>query len=529
MKAAIYCRVSTEDQEKEGTSLHTQREACLAKARELGYEVPEDLTFIETYSGLTLDRVQLTTLRNRARNHEIEAIIVYTPDRLCRVGEDILYLAKEFKRNGVKLLFVREQWDDTLNGKLIAFILGWASEFEAAQIKERTMRGKLARVKGGRLHGGRSAKLYGYNYLPGKGVGEGVRYVNEEEAKWVREIYRWLVEEGLAINGIVTRLTALGVPSPSGNSRWHRGTIHKILTNVAYTGKTYAFRQSLVEAKRHTKDTRKYKATHVKLNPPEKWLEIPGATPTIISEETFQLAQAKLSQNKSLASRNAKRQYLLSGYVFCQRCGRRYSGGTGTRRGRDGIKYRRHYRCPNRSRVLSPTPCHNRLWNADYLEELVWGQIEDLLSKPEVVLAGLKTRENEAKQASSYLAELETVEVKLRHMEKEKDRVWKAFELTGDETKFTKQIKDVTVRVGELEKQKLELERRIEASKQAEVDMGSIKRFCELAKSNLADFTFENKRLALQALNIKVWVDGENITIEGAMPVAESDIVSTIS
>ena len=36
MKAAIYCRVSTEDQEREGTSLQSQREACIKKAKELG-------------------------------------------------------------------------------------------------------------------------------------------------------------------------------------------------------------------------------------------------------------------------------------------------------------------------------------------------------------------------------------------------------------------------------------------------------------------------------------------------------------
>ena len=70
---------------------------------------------------------------------------------LCRVGEDILSLAKEFKLQGIKLVFVKEQWDDTLNGKLIAFMLGWSSEFEAAQIRERTQRGKRVYVDRGQL------------------------------------------------------------------------------------------------------------------------------------------------------------------------------------------------------------------------------------------------------------------------------------------------------------------------------------------------------------------------------------------
>lgn len=51
MKAVVYCRVSTDDQEKEATSLSTQKEACLAYCQQKGYEVIRQ--FSETYSGLT--------------------------------------------------------------------------------------------------------------------------------------------------------------------------------------------------------------------------------------------------------------------------------------------------------------------------------------------------------------------------------------------------------------------------------------------------------------------------------------------
>lgn len=39
MRVAIYCRVATEDQEGEGTSLESQLKACLKRAHELSYEV----------------------------------------------------------------------------------------------------------------------------------------------------------------------------------------------------------------------------------------------------------------------------------------------------------------------------------------------------------------------------------------------------------------------------------------------------------------------------------------------------------
>ncbi len=63
--AAVYCRVSTEDQEKEGTSLQTQLEACLNYCREKGYQVA--YRFTEAYSGLTLERPKLNELRELVR------------------------------------------------------------------------------------------------------------------------------------------------------------------------------------------------------------------------------------------------------------------------------------------------------------------------------------------------------------------------------------------------------------------------------------------------------------------------------
>jgi len=157
----------------------------------------------------------------------------------------------------------------------------------------------------------------------------------------------------------------------------------------------------------------------------------------------------------------------------------------------------------------------------------VWGEIEQVLSRPEVILAGLETKENEESKVNSYQRELEAIETNLRHMEKEKDRAWKAFEITGDEPKFRGEIEGITAGIEGLERQRQGIERRIELVAQSEINIDGIKKFCELARSNLDEFTFEDKRLALEALQIKVWIDGEHITLEGAIPVAESDIVST--
>lgn len=525
--AAIYCRVSTEDQEREGTSLQSQLEACLKLAEERSYQVEEHHIIKEVYSGLTLDRPDLTKLRGWLNASEVNAVIVYDSDRFSRDGYDFVTLVRDCQKAKVELLCVTEPIEQGPIGELLSYVRGWASRREADKIRERTIRGKIARAKSGRLLGGTGSKLYGYDYLPGKGVGEGKRYVDEEQTQWVREMYRWLVEEGLSVNGIVFRLRALGVPTPSGRGHWGKATVHKILTNPAYIGKTYAFTQTRVEGKKHRKANRKNRATHIIFKPADQWVEIPDATPPIISEELFSQAQAKLQRNRELASRNTKREYLLSSYVFCRQCGRRYSGMALTYKTKHGISGNRYYRCPKNLKIISPIQCRNRMIRADYLEETVWRQIEDLLRRPEVILAGLQSMGNEVVNVDSYEAEIEAVEGQLRHMGREKDRVWKAFRLTGDESKFTEEINGIMAKTDELERRRAELEKRIEVSKQTEIDIDGIKRFCGLASRNLDNFTYEDKRLALEALSTKVWVDNNCITIEGAIPEVEADIAST--
>ncbi len=487
----------------------------MVKAKELAYETSQEYTFIETYSGLSFERPKLNELRQSVREKEVDAIIAYTLDRLSRDPVHLVILQEELEKAGIQLILVTETLDGSDMGKLITYIKGYAAKLEAEKIRERTMRGIRERVKAGRLPGGRKARLFGYSYMPGKEVGEGIRYVNTEEARWVQEIYRWFVNDSLTLNGIVYKLRSLGVPSPSGNGNWCKAAIHKTLTRVAYTGKTYAF-------------TQLRKGKRVIPRPREEWVEIPNATPPIISEELFNQAQLRLRRNKELSSRNSKTQFLLSGYVFCQYCGRRYYGGSTTNIKGSDIYFYRYYRCPKNFKIISPITCNNQGWDANLLEKLVWKRIEELLTKPEIIEAWLEAKQSELNKPDTTSEERETILLQLRHLEKEKDRIWKAFEITGDEAKFATEIKGIMGSVEELEYRKSELERRIEASQHEEVDIQGVRRFCELAKENLSSFSFEEKRLALEALRIRVLVNGTTITVEGAIPIPDRDIASTI-
>ncbi len=326
-KAAIYCRVSTEDQEKEGTSLQTQLEACRNYCRDKGYDV--SYRFSEVHSGLTLDRPKLNELRELIRNEQIDVVVVYCLDRLSRDPTHGVILTQELEKHGVRLEAVIEDVDNSELGKLISYIRGFASKLEAEKIRERTMRGKKAKAEQGRMPGGGS-RLYGYNYIRAVHENGGRRVIDKDEAKWVQQMFEWLVYHGLSTTAITHRLRELSVPRPSGNGYWIKSTVQGILRNVAYTGKTYAFTATCSEPRYRTKPDTKQRLTGRIAKPKEEWIEIPGATPAIISQELFDAAQKQLQINRKKAKRNIKRKYLLHGHVYCRQCGRAYWSGIAT-------------------------------------------------------------------------------------------------------------------------------------------------------------------------------------------------------
>ncbi|MBL7125154.1 MAG: recombinase family protein [Dehalococcoidales bacterium] len=527
MKAAIYCRVSTEDQEREGTSLQSQLEACLKLARGKGYEVEEEYVIREIYSGLTIDRPDLTRLINWIHGGEVDAVVIYDSDRFSRDGYDFVTLIRGCQKANVELLCVTEPIEHGPIGELLSFVRGWASMREAEKIKERTMRGLRERAKSGKMPSGRRARLFGYNYIPGKGVGEGIRYPNDAEAKWVKQIFNWFVNEGLGIDRISYKLRDLDIPTPSGKGLWYASEVWKILRNRAYIGETYVFTQTYGEPKVRLSKGSKTRKTGLIKKPREEWIEIPGATPPIINPVLFEMAQAQLKRNKDRASRNMKQQYLLSGHIQCQRCNRNYWGYVKRAIWSGKSHPKRYYRCAGKLKMISPVPCENHNLNADRIESVIWGEIEKLLSKPELIVNELERKKAEINQESLLEQELSQITRRLADLDREQQNLlqW-ALKGFPEETVARENEKINRQRV-ELKEQEVELKRKMDTARQSEIDMTGVEQFCVLARQNLSNFSYEDKRLALEALQVKVHVDGSNVSMTGAIPVATGDIVST--
>ena len=96
-----------------------------------------------------------------------------------------------------------------------------------------------------------------------------------------------------------------------------------------------------------------------------------------------------------------------------------------------------------------------------------------------------------------------------------KDRAWRAFEITGDEVKFTREIRDIMLKMAELEN-------RIELIGQTEANIQSINEYCELSRHNLGNLSFSEKRRALESLGVRVIAGRGNLRLKGTLPIVSS-------
>jgi site-specific DNA recombinase len=248
--AAIYARVSTEDQGK-GFSIPTQIEACQKLAAHESYAVPETYVLIdEGISGTTLDRPGLRHLRDLVNTQTIRAVIVYDPDRLSRNLGHQLLLAEEFERARVNLLIVSHPMEEGPEGWLFFQMRGALAEYERSKILERLKRGLVGRAKAGHVSGGSVA--FGYRYI--KEAHGGRWEIDEDEALVVRRIFR-LSLDGVATRAIARLLTKERVPSKrdrhalvgghktAGVGEWNPSTVHAMLTYEGYRGRIYYNKQ----------------------------------------------------------------------------------------------------------------------------------------------------------------------------------------------------------------------------------------------------------------------------------------------
>jgi site-specific DNA recombinase len=374
MMNAIYTRVSTDEQAREGVSLQEQQERLKAYCRAMGW-TQELIVFTDDgYSAKSLDRPQLNKLIDHVKTGTITRIMVTKLDRMSRRLLDLLSLIELFQEHNVSFISISESFDtNTPSGRLTLQVLGAVAEFERERIRERVFENMLHAAGTGKWL---TQSPYGYDLIEKELV------INEQEAKVVREIYNFYLEKGMGFYSIAKSLNEEGIPSKN-RVEWSIRSIKLILSNPAYKGTLVWNRVDSSKKKRTLKDE-------------EEWVVMDQCLPVIIEPAIWGQAQKKLDQQQ-IAPRAKSSPHLLGGLIRCGNCG------SGMSIGWSGSKNRRYrvYRC---SANKNKGTCTSKQYRADNLEE--WFKIGmlnlfssvDKTFSPKLVEQKIKQQKNEIEQ-----------------------------------------------------------------------------------------------------------------------------------
>jgi len=518
MRAALYARVST-DKQAEKYGIPSQIEAlskrCLEKGWTPVFDGDKDAFIDDGYSGAELDRPALNRLRRAAREGRADVVLAYDPDRLSRKLFHQMILAEEFEKQGIRLEFITQDMGTSPEDRLFFNMRGSIAEYEREKIRERTMRGSREKASQGKVVSG--AVSFGFRYNKERATLE----EDPEKAQIVRLIFHTFASETLSLQGLADRLNRLHIPTPRGGDRWRASTLGIMLRNEVYIGKMYQFRNYRVEPKSRRKPLTKSRKTTTAQRSKKEWILV--KVPSLIPLELFEAVQRKLKANAELSRRNTKKEYLLSGLVFCSQCSGRMGGHT-----IHGIPYYRCYRKGNPDRIpLSPEgkpqPCSCPEIKAGAIELVVWDAICQLIRDPEFLIRELHRRDADNSETREILEqELQLCETRLKAIPEEQRRLvegyrkglYADFMMREDMGLIQKEQSELEKRRGELERQ---LNRRLLTQNQE----AQIRSLAEKISAGLDNLSFAGKQELLRLLVEKVCYNGQSIEILTIIPLGD--------
>lgn len=321
-KYAIYLRKSRADAEAEklgdGETLARHKKILteLAVRKDLYIEK----IYQEIVSGETIAaRPEIQKLIEDCYAGKYRGILVVEISRLSRGNQgdaqtilDCLKFAN--KNRGLLVITPTKTYDIAKNPddeEYMEFEL-FMSRREYKMIKRRMDRGREQAVVEGNYMG--SYRPYGYDILKTK-TGRTLQ-PNAEETPIVKNIFEWAVKDNMTPGKIARKLTALGVPTYSGDPEWSIATVKTILTNPTYTGKVRWNDRMQVK----TMVDGQLVTSRPRSNHTDHYMLYDGRHQAIIDDETFKAASSRFHSDKTRA--NLKLQNPLAGLLVCQKCGK---------------------------------------------------------------------------------------------------------------------------------------------------------------------------------------------------------------
>jgi len=225
IKAALYTRVSTEDQAKEGFSLDAQLEKlkayCIARDWNIYNEYIDD-----GYSGRNTKRPAYKRLITDIDYWD--TLLVIKMDRIHRNSKNFMLMMEDLKKKNKEFVSMTESLDtSTAMGRFVMDIIQRIAQLESEQIGERVYDGmhQKAKTNGGNL---------GFNIPYGYDYTDGSLHINPNESKNVKKIFD-MYSSGYSMGQIADDFNLNDIPTKQ-NRKWGSQTISKILKNPLYCG-----------------------------------------------------------------------------------------------------------------------------------------------------------------------------------------------------------------------------------------------------------------------------------------------------
>ena len=501
-RAALYARVSSERQADKDLSIPAQLKAMRDYAARKGWTVCSEYVD-EARSARTADRPKFQEMISMARQKTapFNAILVWKLSRFARNREDSIIYKKLLRKHGVEIVSINEQIDDSPSGKLLEGIIEVIDEFYSANLSHDTIRGMKENARRGFLNG--SIPPYGFKKVKVR-VGNADKWKlapDEAEAPVIKRIFRMCLE-GKGAKEIARTLNGEGLRTRRGR-KWEINAIHYILRNETITGVLIFNRVS------------KNSVTAVE-RPADQVIRVENAHPAIVEKAVFEKAQQMIKQRspRRVHPRTVSSNYLLSGFLYCGKCGASMSG--------CAAKSSRffYYGCHNRIRRGS-AGCDCKLVNRERIEKAVVEQLKSRVLTEENLSALIRMVNEEVNKGRSQVEELlEEKDAQIEALNGRLDKLYAALEtgkLVMDD--LAPRIKDLRAQIEAMKRARVELEIK-RAAESIQVSRAQVKEHVQDLHNVLDTGSLFERKAFLRSFIKRIVLDRPNGgTIEYTLPL----------
>ncbi|MBR4959406.1 MAG: recombinase family protein [Clostridia bacterium] len=379
MKAAIYCRLSEEDRNKQAetddsNSIQNQKVMLSQYAREQGWEIYR-IYSDDDYTGSDRRRPEFNALLDDAKKRKFDIVLCKTQSRFTRELELVeKYIHGLFPLLGIRFVSIVDNADTANKGnKKSRQINGLVNEWYLEDMSD-NIKSVLTNRRVNGFHIGAFA-LYGYLKDPDQ---KGHLLIDEEAAAVVREVFT-LFSQGYGKTAIARMLNDRGIPNPTEYKRlkglryqnpktpqstlWKYFAISDMLVNEIYIG-------NMVQGKYGSVS---YKTKQNRPRPREEWYIVENTHEPIIERELWDKVQQMISERAKPFSDGTIG--LFARKARCANCGYIMRSGRGTKESGG----RRYLQCPNHH--VSKDACEGAFISVDRLEHSIIAELNKLATE----------------------------------------------------------------------------------------------------------------------------------------------------